>query len=348
MRICFVLASTGNGGLEKHVRELSHELSKLGHYVSVIAPKVFLATLAPQIEKKPINVNRSRFNPLLLLSVLMQLRAVKPDIIHAQANKAATLVGTLRFFLTCPTVATLHNIKTNIEPYLKFNHIICVSNQLAHLFKHQTNDFKNHSISVIYNGIEPPVLHALDLKSQFSLPKNYPVICAVGRLVEAKGFDVLLDAIDGLPVSLIIVGDGPERKKLEAKIKILDPITSCKCLGYQANSLNLMHSSDAVIISSRREGFSYVLNEALLARAKVLATDVPVANEVLPLQLIVPTQNPQALREKLVYLLSNTNEWNTLMKPAQSFANQHMTLANMAQNTVTLYEQLLNTQSPIK
>ena len=102
MRICFVLASTGNGGLEKHVRELSHELSKLGHYVSVIAPKVFLATLAPQIEKRSINVNLSRFNPLLLLSVLLQLRAVKPDIIHAQANKAATLVGTLRFFFNLP------------------------------------------------------------------------------------------------------------------------------------------------------------------------------------------------------------------------------------------------------
>ncbi|HYN54726.1 MAG TPA: glycosyltransferase [Methylotenera sp.] len=335
MRVCLVLASANNGGLEKHVRELSNQLVSMGHQVIVIAPNEFLTTLSKEVEAVSLNCNRSRYNPLLLLELLFKLRAAKSDIIHAQANKAVTMVGLLKAVLACPIVATIHNIKSNIRPFLRFKHVISVSKQLA-------QSFKSHPVSVIYNGIHQPNFHKVDLRETFSLPAEYPVICAVGRLVEAKGFDLLLEAVNGLPVSLVIVGDGPEQNNLEGKIKNLGSTTCYKLLGYRSDINDLIHSSDGLVISSRREGFSYVFNEALLCGTKVLSTNVPVANEVLSPELIVPINDVDALRSKMMHLLDKAPEWEALMVPARTFAQHHMNIAAMTEKTVTLYQNILN------
>ncbi len=332
-----MLASANNGGLEKHVRELSNQLASMGHQVIVIAPNDFLKTLSKEVETVSLNCNRSRYNPLLLLELLIKLRATKSDIIHAQANKAAAMVGLLKAFLPCPIVATIHNIKSNIRPFSGFKHVICVSKQLA-------QSFKNHQVNIIYNGIHQPSFRKINLRETFSLPTKYPLICTVGRLVKAKGFDLLLDAINGLPVSLIIIGDGPEQNNLEEKIKNLDSATSCKLLGYRNDTNDLLHSSDGMIISSRREGFSYVFNEAVLCGTKVLSTNVPVANEVLSPDLIVPINDVAALRSKLIYFLDHIQEWEALMVPARTFALQHMNIVAMTEKTLALYQNILNSE----
>jgi glycosyltransferase involved in cell wall biosynthesis len=96
-----------------------------------------------------------------------------------------------------------------------------------------------------------------------------------------------------------------------------------------------------LIISSRREGFSYVFNEALLTRCRVLATDVPVANEILSEELIVPIDDPQALKERLQSLLADMSQWSALMQKPYAVAEQFMTLTAMTDQTLALYRKLL-------
>jgi glycosyltransferase involved in cell wall biosynthesis len=102
-----------------------------------------------------------------------------------------------------------------------------------------------------------------------------------------------------------------------------------------------MRGADGVVISSRREGFSYVLNEALLCEKKILSTDVPVANEILSKELIVPIDDVDALRTKIVYLLQNTSYWESLMIEAYVFSKNKMTLSLMTDNTVSIYKKFL-------
>lgn len=336
-RICIVLASANNGGLEKHVRELSEQLVLMGNHVAVIAPMAFLNTLEPRVERHALAFEKSRYHPLLLWQLRLKIKATQCDIVHAQANKAACMVALLKPFLKCPIVATLHNIKSNVRPFLSFNAVICVSKQLA-------QSFKNNKVRVIYNGIHPPTYHAINLKTQFNLPQHLPVICAVGRLVDAKGFDVLLKAVNGLPLSLLIVGDGPLQASLQKQVSQLSPTTFCELLGHRDDATDLMHAADAVVIASRKEGFSYVFNEAALCGTKILSTNVPVANEVLPTELIVPINDAAALATKLAYLLAHPSEWQTLMLPVQAFAQQHLQVTVMAEKTFTLYCEILNAQ----
>lgn len=334
MRVCQVLASRGEGGLEKHVHELAWQLAEAGHEVFVMGDPDFLATLPPRVGRMPIRCDRSRRNPLLMLELLFKLRRCQCDIIHAQANKAAALVGSLKRLLPAPTVGTLHGIKRNNRSFSRLDHVITVSRQLA-------KPFRGARCTVVYNGIAAPEFGKIDLKAEFGLPANHPVLCTAGHLVQAKGFDILLEAVDGLPLSLLIAGEGSERSRLERRIERLMPETQCRLLGYRTDVPTLMASADAVVISSRREGFSYVFSEALLLGARILATDVPVANEVLPAELIVPVEDAQALRSRLQALLENLDGWTALMQEPLANSREDMTYQSMVERTVAVYEKLL-------
>lgn len=332
MKVSMVLASEHEGGLEKHVRELAHELVQQGVEVVVIAPTVFLDTLNHSVEKRAINGKQSRLNPCLLWSLYHHLKTVNSDIIHAHANKAASMVGRLKRFFTTPIVATLHNLKKGKrQDFLAFQHIICVSHHINQGFS------ADQQVTVIYNGIHPPLYQKIDLKTLYNLPNDQPVICAIGRLVDAKGFDVLLDAVNGLAVSVIIAGEGPERLALEQKIATLNSQTTVKLIGHRRDVHDLIHSADALVISSRREGFPYVFVEAVMCQAKVLSTNVPVA-EVLPAELIVPINDAKALRDRLSDLLAQPHAWDALMQPVRQLVTKELQCTAMTQKTIQKYE----------
>lgn len=333
MFICQIIASRGNGGLEKHVRDLSSSLIDAGHRVLVIADKKFLVTLPDQIEKYSINMRLSRHNPWLIFQLYFILRRFKFDIIHAQADKAVSMLSSIKFLFKIPTVATLHNIKSHFNFYQNYKHVICVSRHLKILVN-------TLGAEVIYNGITPIKYQRVNLHAQYHLPINKPIICAVGRLVPAKGFDILLEAIDGLDVSLIIAGEGPQRFALEKFVMQMQKNTTVRLIGHHANPSNLMFSANGVVISSRREGFSYVFNEALMCGTNILSTDVPVANEVLPGALIVPISDAVTLRQKLITLLQDNNHWDSQMQEVQLFAQKDMTLSHMTEKTINLYQRM--------
>ena len=135
--------------------------------------------------------------------------------------------------------------------------------------------------------------------------------------------------------------EGPEREGLQQKIEKLSPPAQCRLLGQRTDILTLIASSDAVVISSRREGFSYVFNEAVLTGSRILATDVPVANEVLPASLITAIADPQAFRTRLISLLDNMDDWSDLMQQPRKIAAEMMTLTGMSKRTVTVYQHIL-------
>lgn len=333
MFICQIIASRGNGGLEKHVRDLSSSLIDAGHRVLVIADHTFLMTLPDQIEKHSLNMRMSRHNPWLLFQLYFILRRFKFDVIHAQADKAASMLSRIKFLFKTPTVATLHNTKSQFKLYQSYANVICVSRHLKMLLN-------TLGAEVIYNGITPVECHRVNLQAQYQLPNDKPIICAVGRLVPAKGFDILLKAIDGLDVSLIVAGDGPERLALENIVMQMQKNTTVRFIGHYAHPTNLMFSANGVVISSRREGFSYVFNEALMCGANILSTDVPVANEVLPSALIVPINDVLVLRQKLIALTQEYNQWNSLMQEVQTFAQKDMTMSHMTEKTINLYQRM--------
>lgn len=142
------------------------------------------------------------------------------------------------------------------------------------------------------------------------------VILAVGRLTEQKGFDVLLrsfsKAQEKTEVRLMIIGDGPQRARLEKLVIELGIDKKVQFAGYQRNPYKYMNNADLFVLSSRWEGLPNVLIEAMGAGLKVIATDCPSGpRDILEdgkWGKLVPVADVEALTAALVEIVDSNYE----------------------------------------
>jgi len=339
MHICQIVASWDNGGLEKHVIELSNMLS-LQHKVTVIVHPILQNSFAPSVNVVVVDFDQPRWSPRLYWQLLQIFKTLQPDIIHTQANKAALLVARLRPWLkfNVAYIATLHNQKDSTAMYETFDRVIVVSARLVPLIKRAP-------VSVIHNGITPPEPVAEGrayLVDRFGLDTSKPIWLAVGRLVEAKGFDLLIEAITDRDLQVVIVGDGPLNKDLASQAKKSN--ANIVFAGFQENSQRLLAVADALVISSRNEGGPYTMVEALLARVPVIATDVGMVSEFLPAEYIVPVCDVSALGEKMLWANTHMDEWRGAMEPIWKNAQENLTLDAVITKTLAAYNSILPTK----
>jgi len=134
-------------------------------------------------------------------------------------------------------------------------------------------------------------------------PEGRRVIVACGRLHRQKGFDVLLRAFatvaGQVSSELWLLGEGSERRALEALARQLGVSDRVRFLGFQSNPLSFFRAADLFVLSSRWEGFGNVVVEALGCGTPVVATDCPFGPaEILGAQKwgrLVPVENSAAL-----------------------------------------------------
>lgn len=163
----------------------------------------------------------------------------------------------------------------------RFDRIVCVSNAAWNSFRQISG--LTDGVQLHYNPIDSASVLA---KSEITvdLPKDVPLICAVGRLSEEKGFERLivihkrlLDA--GIRHNLVIVGDGPDRDFLRRLVDALEVQDSVILAGYQSNPYPYMKQSKFLVSSSFTEGLPVISMEALCLGIPIVSA-VPSIGEV--------------------------------------------------------------------
>lgn len=147
----------------------------------------------------------------------------------------------------------------------KFDRFICVSDEAKKAFTELVG--MQEKSRLCYNPIDSSAVWAgAEIQPEEKLPERY--ICAVGRLSEEKGFSRLISIHKrilekGLEHSLVIVGDGPERKNLEEQIHQLGVESSVLLTGYRSNPYCYMKGSLFTVCSSFTEGLPVIAMESL-------------------------------------------------------------------------------------
>lgn len=130
-------------------------------------------------------------------------------------------------------------------------------------------------ITVVPNPVNLERIRRLGAE-HVAIEAGIPLIVAVGRLVQVKGFDLLIRAfakvLRSLSAKLLIIGEGDERAALEALINELHLTDRVTLAGTQANPWKYMARADVVALASRSEAFPNVIGEALALGRPVLAT----------------------------------------------------------------------------
>jgi len=126
-------------------------------------------------------------------------------------------------------------------------------------------------IVVIYNAVEP-----VDGVEPLPVPLKTPIkAVTVGRLIPLKRVDGLLEALKELPdLGLVVVGDGPERLRLERRARELGVSDRVYFAGQRSKkeALGLMAACDLFVLNSVHEGLPHVVLEAMALGLPVVAT----------------------------------------------------------------------------
>ncbi len=331
--VCQVVAEAYYpGGLEKHFIEMCNGLARRCA-VHAIAHESYREHLDDTVIFHPLDLSRSRRNPRLLWQLARLLRSLDADIVHAHAKKAGYILSQVARLIPQKTVITLHNLTLARNWMKRVDGVICVSKTI-------TESLPGLSAHVVYNGIEPG-----NTDQTFTYPTPGRKVLAAGRLAPAKGFDVLIEAFRPIDAHLYIAGEGDERKRLEALASKAGVVDKVHFLGYRNDLPALIEAADMVAISSRREGFSYVFAEALLAGTPVISTDVPVPCEILTEEFIVPIGDAAALGKLIQYALDHHDEVTQRFSEWFEFGRRSFTIEAMVENTCGVYRQITGLSS---
>lgn len=188
-----------------------------------------------------------------------------------------------------------------------------------------------------------------EARRTLNLPSGQFVIGAVGRLSAEKAFDVLIRAVDqlidsGLPVSLIIAGDGPERSRLEALIRELKREDQIRLTGHVSDPRVVFAALDAFVISSTSEGLPNVLLEAMACGVPVISTAVGGIPKVITDEhdgLLIPSGSEAALVTSLTRLLHNDALRVSLRTAARETIRSRYSFEFRMRKMVALYDELL-------
>ena len=285
MRILLVALSGEVGGAEKILRYCAYYHKSKGYQCDII---IFGKKSSSYWD----GFNVKYFDGLNLNSFLNFVNIIKNNNYFLASSSlilANSMLGLLRFIgiLKCENLI----IRESTQVFRRFNLIKLISSYFLYFFYlmsdiiiFQTDEMmsdvlkycpflKRKNSVVKHNPLDTSILDKLVNKNNIF---NFPYVFTAGRLVNVKGYDLLIKAFSlsdvNLTHKLVISGDGPEKENLNTLVQKLKLSNKVVFTGFKENIYPLIKNADLCIISSRIEGFPNILNEMIYLNDKVLSS----------------------------------------------------------------------------
>ena len=206
-------------------------------------------------------------------------------------------------------------------------------------------------VGVIYNGIDPgspPTSGDRSAaRSAMGLRDGDLAIGTVARFDRLKDLPTLLSAFASLPqsrapIALVLIGDGPDRPRLEALASELGVSDRIRFTGHRDDVRSLLPALDAYVNSSLTEGLSISILEAMAASLPVVATRVGGTPELVlenETGLLTPARDSPALAATLADVLASPERLRTLGRAGRQRVKTHFTHEGMVERYLKAYKQ---------
>ena len=297
IKVVHVISDTNIGGAGTHLLVYLRNYDRENFLAEVILPED--SRLIPEINKAGARCIEAKhiadrsFSLKGIASIKKILLEIKPDIVHTHgsfsARKAARLAGNAKIICTRHSVFVpgakdkfiIFKLFARLINNIFADEIIAVSPAAKKNLEDTGTDGKK--ITVIYNGIDE--IERLsdkdkkEAKKRFDLPDDSFVVSTIGRLVEIKGHDYILDAAKiinrekNLGIIFVFAGDGPREVHLKTRIEN-EKISGVVMAGFLPDVTQLMNISDVILNASYgTEATGFSLLEGLCAGVPALASD---------------------------------------------------------------------------
>jgi glycosyltransferase involved in cell wall biosynthesis len=340
--LLLILPSIGRGGAEEYALTIAAEAVRRGWTVSVAHPfeqhghslrEDFMAIGAHCIDADlseiPAGERRHRAAQALinLARALRVLRAAAPDVAYiglpwydmgfgSVIGCALRGVPTAVVFHLMPYAAPLSTVKRAAYALARRRRQrwIAVSEHNRECIA-QTFAMPSSGISVIHNGIDRAAHAPRDveqarrsIRHELGLSDGAPLALAVGRLDEQKGYKDAIMALAEVrptyPLSLAIVGTGPQQSELEELAERRGVADAVFFLGYRRDVARLLDAADMFVFPSLWEGLPLALLEAMSHGVPLVVSDIGPVLEV--------------VRDRIHARVHKADDWRSLLSAMQS------------------------------
>jgi glycosyltransferase involved in cell wall biosynthesis len=287
------------GGVERHVQRLAHGCVEAGDQVTVFTHQIDDSPAEEwmcgvRVLRFRLTVRADNYPVSIGLFRQLKAQAAEFDLVHAHSYH--TLMGHAAIRTKLPFVYTPHYHGTGHSPLRALLHRAyrsigtkqlnasdaVIANSDAEK-RRLLKDFPwiAPKVTTIHPGADPIGPAAADSNP---LDLAGPVALVVGRLERYKNVDLVVDAFGSISASadLVIVGEGPDRDRLESYASDRAPDRPIRFTGKISDELlhHLLARADLVVAASDHEAFGLSVAEGLAAGARVLASDIPAHNEI--------------------------------------------------------------------
>ena len=273
------------------------------------------------------------------------------DLVHAHGEVAGGMC--IPLLATKPSVVTLHGLHLvrrlsgyrrraavlNVRAVLRSaNSTVCVS-QTEHDELARVVSTGARRAVVIRNGVRiPPPTSDADraaVRQELGIPGQEPIGIWVGSLDERKDPLVAVRAAREAGVTLLVVGDGPLRQEVERTAGARGRV-----LGQRGDVPRLLAAADFYVSTSRREGLSLSLLEAMATGLAPIVTDLPENREAVG-DAGISYGGDGTLVAALRRLVANDGERIALGQQAQRRVAELFGAEKMITRTRAIYDQVL-------
>jgi glycosyltransferase involved in cell wall biosynthesis len=351
--------SQGWGGQEIRILDEATALAAQGHRLLIATKpdcKIFAKARAAGLATREISMRRA-FD----LRGIRQLRAlIRSEHVHI-VNTHSSVDSWLATLAVQGTPAKLVRTRHLSAPVPRhpFNIVYRLADGVV-----TTGEFVRQQL-ITRNGLDPgkivsiptgvdvqhftPRPADLAAKAALGLPAASPVISIVGILRHLKRHDLFLDAAQRLqqrqpPVRFLIVGDGPQRSRIEEQIRQRN-LTGCVTMaGYCADVRSIYSFSDVVVLCSDAEGVPQTIAQALAMARPVVATNVGGVSELVENErtgLLIAAGKAGVLAESIARFLDEPAFGRECGTRGRDHICRSLSRERMIERTLELYEKLL-------
>lgn len=364
--------SLKKGSFERFLIALAEKAGKDFNFIFVFSEKPPDWLHRELIERKvsidwsSYTTNRSGFKDIKRLMVTH-----RPDVVHIHFfSLLSPFIPYIRWRFGVRVIVHVHSVipyetgRTRLSTMLislrkwlvakSVSKVIAVS-EFVHKETASIFPFSPNQMVTIYNGVEPISSEntpASDIRTTLQISKNSFIIMAAAWLNAIKGIHVLIESLPkvreevGDNVEAIIVGDGPEKSKLEELARSLGIVEKVHFLGWRDDVPNLIRQSDIIVAPSIcKEAFSYFVLEAMIAGKPVVASDIGGISELISDNpaggILVRPGDAKHLAESIIWLIKDPEKRKNLSHEAQKKSKNKFSIYKQVSSLEEIYWNLI-------
>lgn len=354
LKILHTESSSGWGGQENRILNEAVGLKRLGAEVYILCqPESILSKKAKEagIEVFTYPMKKS-YDVKAIYHTVRLINKLKIDVVNTHSGKDTYIAGFAgKLSKKRPLIVRTRHLALPVTSTFSYKYLADIVVTVSEYVKSYlvSKGIDSGKVFAVPTGIDiekfNPDRVKASLRQELGFGDNIPLIGTVSVLRKKKGHHILIDAIPEVLKSVpeavfIFVGEGPQRKNIEDKIKQYGISKSVIMLGHREDVPEILKSIDIFVLPTLQEALGTSFIEAMAMGKPVIGSDVDGVREVIADGVngyLIQPNDAAALADKIIELLINKGKWIKMGIEGRKIVENKYTIEKMCKGMLEVY-----------